>query len=72
MVNARVLITCWCVVSLPSCATVKPYERGALAKPCMNLQRSAAIARYRSKVVESTTAGGLPGEAPGGGCGCTH
>jgi len=28
--------------------------------------------QYRSKVVESKTAGGLPGTAPGGGCGCTQ
>ena len=27
---------------------------------------------YRAKVVESKTAGGLPGTTPGGGCGCTQ
>lgn len=27
---------------------------------------------YRAKVVESKTGGGLPGDAPGGGCGCTQ
>jgi hypothetical protein len=27
---------------------------------------------YRAKVLETRTGGGLPGEAPGGGCGCTH
>jgi hypothetical protein len=27
---------------------------------------------YRAKVLESKTGGGLPGDAPGGGCGCTQ
>jgi hypothetical protein len=27
---------------------------------------------HRAKVLESKTAGGLPGTAPGGGCGCTQ
>jgi hypothetical protein len=27
---------------------------------------------YRARVLESRTGGGLPGAAPGGGCGCTH
>jgi hypothetical protein len=27
---------------------------------------------YRAKVLESKAGGGLPGDAPGGGCGCTQ
>jgi len=38
---------------------VDPFAYGELAT------------QYRSKVVESKTGGGLPGTAPGGGCGCT-
>jgi hypothetical protein len=39
---------------------VDPFSNGELAT------------QYRSKVVESKTGGGLPGTAPGGGCGCTQ
>ena len=27
---------------------------------------------YRAKLLESKAGGGLPGDAPGGGCGCTQ
>ena len=56
------------------CATVQPWEREHLAKPCMeaDLGQSMMAAQYQEKVVESTTGGGLPGQAPGGGCGCTQ
>jgi hypothetical protein len=59
---------------LVGCATVKPWEREHLAKPCMEteLGQHAMALQYREKVLESTTAGGLPGQAPGGGCGCTQ
>jgi hypothetical protein len=32
----------------------------------------AFAVQYQAKVLETTSAGGLPGEAPGGGCGCTQ
>jgi hypothetical protein len=59
---------------LSGCATVRPWEREYLAKPCMEaeLGQPAMALQYREKVLESTTAGGLPGQAPGGGCGCTQ
>lgn len=57
---------------LAACASVKPYEREHLARPCMALEREPFAARYREKVLESRAAGGLPTNAPGGGCGCTQ
>jgi hypothetical protein len=62
------------LLAAEGCATVRPWEREHLAKPCMeaDLGQSLMAAQYQEKVVESTTGGGLPGQAPGGGCGCTQ
>lgn len=56
------------------CAAVKPYEREKLASPCMRspFAPSALEAEYQDKLVQTRTAGGLPGDAPGGGCGCVQ
>jgi hypothetical protein len=57
-----------------SCARVKPIERGKLASPSMTvgLGEDGFASAYRAKFVESKTGGGLPGSAPGGGCGCAQ
>ena len=57
------------------CATVRPWQREALASPAMAEAPFGdpwIVGAYRDKVVQSTTGGGLPGAAPGGGCGCTQ
>jgi hypothetical protein len=56
------------------CAAVKPYEREKLASPCMRspFAPSALEAEYQDKLIQTRTAGGLPGDAPGGGCGCVQ
>jgi hypothetical protein len=56
------------------CVRVRPVDRGLLASPCMQagLGESGLTAGYRAKFVESKSAGGLPGNAPGGGCGCAQ
>lgn len=56
------------------CAAVKPYEREKLASPCMRspFAPSAFEAEYQDKLIQTRTAGGLPGDAPGGGCGCVQ
>lgn len=61
-------------LSVASCVPVKPWQRELLASPAMNpaLLDTELSATYRAKVMESKTAGGLPGTAPGGGCGCTQ
>lgn len=57
-----------------SCARVRPYQREHLASPAMTVRfaEEGFPGEYRAKVVESKTGGGLPGDAPGGGCGCTQ
>lgn len=60
--------------SASACANVKAWQRGELAKPCMTagLGEEKLHAQYKAKVLETTTGSGLPGDAPGGGCGCTQ
>jgi hypothetical protein len=56
------------------CAPVRAWERGTLSSPAMEqrLGEQGTKGSYRAKVLESKTGGGLPGDAPGGGCGCTQ
>jgi hypothetical protein len=56
------------------CAAVRPWEREHMASPAMQagFVDPGFDRLYRAKVLESRTAGGLPGSAPGGGCGCTQ
>ena len=68
-----------CVVSAAlaggaGCVRVQPWQRGALVRPSMQagFADEGFALSYRAKVLESRTAGGLPGSAPGGGCGCTQ
>jgi hypothetical protein len=62
------------LVLTTSCVRVKPWEREKLASPAMTVQMGEEnmAGAYRAKVAETRTAGGLPGTAPGGGCGCTQ
>ncbi len=62
-------------VGSAGCATVRPWEREFLAKRSMQVrfgEEGAMDAQYWAKVTEAVTDGGLPGDAPGGGCGCTQ
>jgi hypothetical protein len=61
-------------LSLSGCVRVHVWERQRLAAWAMTdpFADTALAGQYRSKVVESKTGGGLPGTAPGGGCGCTQ
>ena len=56
------------------CATVRPWQREYLAKRCMDARfgEEGLAGEYSAKLTEAFTGGGLPGDAPGGGCGCTH
>ena len=56
------------------CVSVRAWEREHLATPAMQagFVDPGFDRIYRAKVLESRTAGGLPGSAPGGGCGCTQ
>jgi hypothetical protein len=62
------------VLASAGCAPVAPYQRSKLASPCMEQvpDMTSLSTTYRAKVLESKVGGGLPGTAPGGGCGCTQ
>lgn len=70
----RVLSCLALCLALTGCAAVKPWQREKLASPCMRspFAKTALAAEYEDKVIQTTTAGGLPGNAPGGGCGCVQ
>jgi hypothetical protein len=57
-----------------ACSAVKATERGNLARASMQvgLGEEGFSASYRAKLVESRMGAGLPGSAPGGGCGCAQ
>jgi uncharacterized protein DUF4266 len=70
----RLALVLLAVLGATGCGGVKPWQREQLASRVMrppfadpNLEGI-----YRTKVVESTTGGSLPGAAPGGGCGCSQ
>ncbi len=72
--TARVALAALALSAAGACARVKPYQREHLASPAMTVRfaEEGFPGEYRAKVVESKTGGGLPGDAPGGGCGCTQ
>jgi hypothetical protein len=74
--KTRVLRGLLCVTAIAAmgCAQVKPYERGELARKCMQspFSRSELRHDYENKVQQTATAAELPGGTPGGGCGCTQ
>lgn len=66
-----------CILALSSgagCVRALPWQRGDLARWSMEHRfgEDPLSAQYRSKVLETLAGGGLPGEAPGGGCGCSQ
>jgi hypothetical protein len=71
---ARIALVALAMAAAGACARVKPYQREHLASPAMTVRfaEEGFPGEYRAKVVESKTGGGLPGDAPGGGCGCTQ
>jgi hypothetical protein len=72
--EASIFLVVLLVGTLPGCVRVHAWDRGRLASWAMvdPFSDTDLAVQYRSKVVESKTGGGLPGTAPGGGCGCTQ
>lgn len=70
----RTLLLALLIPALAGCVRVAPWERARLAAPSMEQAEGGATlpGAYRAKVLESKVGGGLPGTAPGGGCGCTQ
>ena len=63
-----------CITGSLGCNVVKPWQRQQLASPAMEVRlgEDGFAGEYRGKMLESKSGGGLPGDAPGGGCGCTQ
>jgi Domain of unknown function (DUF4266) len=56
------------LLTLASCADIKPYERGALAHPTMTIADPARPGEAHARDVQEGAVGG--GFSAGGGCGC--
>jgi hypothetical protein len=56
--------------SLLSCQSVKPWERGILAKPHMALEPEPGLAGMRQHIFFSKEAASGGSSVGGGGCGC--
>jgi hypothetical protein len=58
---------------LVGCVRVLPHQRERMAARSMQPPWPQGLAgELETKAVESKTGGGLPDNAPGGGCGCTQ
>jgi len=55
---------------LAGCATVRPWQRGRLASPCMAVDPPAASGLFQEHVRAVRTGDMHAGAAGGGGCGC--
>ncbi len=66
----RILIVVTTVLALSACSTVKPWERGYLAKPNMAWQPMAQKSTLDGHIYFSKEASAGGGQAAGGGCGC--
>ena len=75
MMKRRIVLVCLLSCSsIMGCASVQPWQREHLASRAMQdpFVGTELSGQYAAKVVESKTAGGLAGTAPGGGCACTQ
>ena len=70
--NKRILIFVLLLmsISLSACATVKPWERGVLAKKEMAWQLDSMESTLRGHIYFSKEGSSGGGQAAGGGCGC--
>lgn len=58
------------LLSIASCTTVEPWERGRLAKQEMGWQQDPLIASLKEQIYFSKEASSGGGKSAGGGCGC--
>ena len=58
------------LINLQGCATVKPWQRGNLAKPEMAWNPDPLESTLRQHIYFSKEASSGGGAAAGGGCGC--
>jgi len=69
--NKTTIIACLAaVVTMSSCTTVQPYERGVLAKPEMSLDADAVTTGLDEHIYFSKESSSGGRGFGGGGCGC--
>lgn len=66
----NVVIVAALALSLAACASVKPWERGMLARPEMQLDSNPLQTGLYEQVYDSKEAAGGGTKAAGAGCGC--
>jgi hypothetical protein len=66
--RAGELLSLLALLTLASCADIKPYERGALAHPTMTTADPTRPGEAHARDVQEGAIGG--GFSAGGGCGC--
>jgi Domain of unknown function (DUF4266) len=74
MLRARLSLLLLLPLLASGCVRVKASQRATLASTAMESPwaQDGLSAEYDAKLVETQTAGGSAGGAPGGGCGCTQ
>ena len=68
--TVSVVILCGLLLPLCQCTPVKPWERGTLAKPQMQLDPDPLESRFQRHVHESREGSSGGYGVGGGGCGC--
>lgn len=68
--DARLLALLAITAASGACATVKPWQRGRLADPCMTFEANAALTAYASHWQESREGSSGGAGVQGDGCGC--
>jgi hypothetical protein len=66
----KVVLFCASVLLMGGCATVKPWERGALARAEMSLEGSLGEGKALAKTFSAKEAAFGGGGVGAGGCGC--
>lgn len=67
---ARAICCCLVLLVPGGCETVRPWERGVLAKETMQLEEDATLSQLKDQVFSSKEASSGGNRPAGGGCGC--
>ena len=66
----KIIVICLLALSVGACTSVKPWEKGNLAKPEMSWQPDSMQAGFNQHVYFSIEASSGGTSTAGGGCGC--
>ena len=68
--NRTLWLTCAVLLMLQGCATVKPWERGTMAREEMAFVPDSLESKFQDHIHFSKEAAQMVGAGSGGGCGC--